>query len=176
MQRLFFAIPIEEQLAKDINNWRSQQLAEQIFTTSYKAVPSKNFHITLAFLGMADKQQLAALIDGARKIHLQSFPLQLEHTGHFVKPKVAYLGVREVPVNLAVLAEQLKQLAINTGLPQQDRPYRPHLTLFRKAKQALPNVICQFAFEVKRFALFVSESTEQGVCYRELASWSLEQQ
>lgn len=173
MRRLFFALPLSTEEKAIITKWRHDLLALGVFERALKPVPPENLHITLAFLGQIDEQTCELLCQQAANIQLPEFALKANHTGYFAKPKVAYLGMESVPEPLQMLADQLQEHAMQQAITMHHAQYTPHITLFRKAKTALANVVCDFEIMATRFALFESISSETGVIYRELHSWPL---
>jgi 2'-5' RNA ligase len=173
VRRLFFALPIDDSSKQAIANWRLLHFTEEQKRFGLKPVSRKNFHITLAFLGLVDEGQYHQLASSAGQIKVAAFSLCLDALGHFARPKVAYLSTTERPAALMLLASLLRKQALALDLRQDNLSYTPHLTLFRKARQPLNRQGCHFKLEFKRFALFESCSSDRGVQYHELASWPL---
>lgn len=96
-------------------------------------VPLEQLHLTLAFLGElsdADCRQVAARL---AEIRSPSFPLRFARHGCFPhprNPRVLWIGLQPEPL-LAVLAGQVRQAVLDSGIPQEDRPFTPHITLAR---------------------------------------------
>ena len=186
MSRLFFALDITDTDKQKLANWRNQQL-----NLPFKAVASDNFHITLAFLGAVTKEQQKILKDNAsqycQKI-TQKMKAQLKPTAEtiqsntlsfdlcelFKKPKVIFLGITNSPQWLNLLAEQLSSCARNIGLFQENRPYCPHISLYRKANRVpLKPLMQNITIEIKSFSLYESISTQSGACYKPIKTWVL---
>lgn len=171
--RLFFAIPLDPLTADRIHIW----LKQQNINRNIKAVNVHNYHITLCFLGEVDRQLLELWIQRAtelvKNIKPSQFNLKLNNAGIFEKPKVAWIAPDVCPDNLLILAQGLRNIAKASG-NMQFKKYRPHLTLFRSAKQ---NFVVKTEFEFKfcanEFILFESESTTSGVRYHPLKCWKL---
>ncbi|MEA2646898.1 MAG: 2,3-cyclic 3-phosphodiesterase, partial [Chloroflexota bacterium] len=99
--------------------------------------PAENLHLTLAFLGELDDAAVGAAGDavkGAAPALGDSWRLTWGAPGVFPdwgRPRVVWLGVdagvqRLVEVHGALAGELRAR-----GLPAEERPYRPHLTLGR---------------------------------------------
>ena len=76
---------------------------------------------------------------------------------------------------LLTLAAVLQQSAMTVGARRERRPYRPHLTLFRRCDTPPPAPTEPPAFELSwtGFNLYESLQGRQGVHYRAIAGWSL---
>ncbi len=167
-QRLFFAL------------WPRDDLRQQLATVVQdserwggRAVAAENLHITLVFLGSITQEQRAFLEQQAERITLPPFTLTLDHLGHWPKPQVLWLGVRNVPDPLRRLVEALNRAVAACGLRPDDRPYAPHLTLRRKVVKGPRNEsVAPLAWPVYDFALVQSNTLPRGVEYRVLRTWS----
>jgi 2'-5' RNA ligase len=164
--RLFFALPCPPALAEAIGSWRDQQCL------GGRPVVQANLHLTLAFLG----SQPAAQLDGLKQLggHLRAdaFMLrldQLQTIGH----GFACLIPNQVPPPLSQLVEQLHAGLSTHGFALDSRPFLPHMTLSREAQVQSTAKPPSFDWRVEHFGLFVSESTPNGVRYRELERWPL---
>jgi len=177
--RLFFAVDIFPNDKKIIANWRERKL-----NLPFKAVTMDNFHITLAFLGDVTMQQQAQLSNKADEITQQILPLYtsfveeekpivLNHLGLFQKPKVLYLGLKVCPNWLKKLAENLSEQAKLIGLYQEDRPYLPHLSIYRKANEITTDRQPNIPINIKSFSLYQSYPTDYGVSYCPIKTWKL---
>lgn len=167
MSRLFFALPLDE-LAPQLITWRDGR------PWPGQAVPQANLHLTLAFLGEADEQQCAHLLAMAERQHCPPLNITLDRSGWFGRARAAWVGPREWPNELTVLARALRRHGERIGLGNGEQGYTPHVTLSRKASEA-PAAIPAPAFllQATRFCLYQSVSTEQGVSYQPLACWPL---
>jgi len=100
-----------------------------------RPVPPVDYHLTLAFLGSASpgqREQLTSLTVGLRAPHCR---LELDRFGYFRSAGVFWLGPRLVPPLLSGFVAGLwRELAV-LGFVPDGRPFRPHVTLARKACQ-----------------------------------------
>ncbi len=173
MKRLFFALDISAHDKQLIANWRDQQLPRP-----YNAINPQNFHITLCFLGNVNQSQQNLLITTANEFKPQitlnnETELLLDHCGLFKKPKVLYLGLKNCPNWLALLADSLSAESKTLGLFQEDRPYLPHLSIYRKAMQVSVPFAIKLPFTVNSFSLYQSITSEHGVNYQAIKTWQL---
>ncbi|WP_300928517.1 RNA 2',3'-cyclic phosphodiesterase [Rheinheimera sp. 1928-s] len=138
---------------------------------------ANNLHLTLVFLGQQTftvQQQLwSQSLELLRQ--LPSFELCFDQLDQFSHAKVLYLGVSQPPAALMALQQKLQQLALpflNAPVPEL---FVPHVTLARKFQSAaafpIPvQPLCLLCTEV---ALYHSISTEQGVSYQSVETYTL---
>ncbi len=169
-RRLFFGVDARSQ---------SQALLElqQQLALAASPVVAENLHLTLLFLGAVDEERLSQLCQlGCQVASRQAgFSVVLDQLGGFPQAKVAWVGPSQAPRQLLDLEQALRTGVSALGLPLDERPYRPHLTLYRKARP-LPSSAepCRpIPLPVSEFHLYESCSTPGGVQYCKLASWKL---
>ena len=190
--RLFFAVDataLAPQLLALQQQWLTA-LADQKAKAPSRAVAvaPENLHMTLLFLGNLTQAQCDSLIlatTAARLgAQLSPFSVTLCRSGLFPSAKVAWLGPATTPAPLTQLEQQLRALVSELGLAVEPRPYRPHITLLRKASSpvnqdlatALAPPPAPLTLPVNEFALYESRSTPDGVRYLPLASWQIKNQ
>lgn len=90
------------------------------------------WHLTLAFLGEVDDRARTGLCERLARAAARHPPptLALAGGGHF-GGRVLWAGVDGDKAGLRRLAESVRAAARRCGLPVEQRPYRPHLTLAR---------------------------------------------
>ena len=98
--------------------------------------PSSRWHVTLLFLGNVPAPQLAPLVTGVAPAVADTPPMRLQvvGAGRFGSrrhPSVCWAGLAGDVAELMALADRLTVVARQLGLPVEDRPFRPHLTLGR---------------------------------------------
>lgn len=99
-----------------------------------RPVEQQNLHFTLLFLGEVSDSDIPAISQALSDIRFNSFPLRYSSIGAFPNPKEAriiWVGVDknggEQLTSLATLvASRLSVLGF-----RQDKPFSPHLTIFR---------------------------------------------
>jgi 2'-5' RNA ligase len=94
------------------------------------------WHLTLLFLGAVPPGLLPALTDAVGDAVAPTPPasLRLAGAGRFGsarRPQVLWAGLDGDVAVVAALAGRLSAAARGLGLPVEDRPFRPHLTLGR---------------------------------------------
>lgn len=167
-QRLFFALWPEMAQRREL-----QRCFSLLADCPGRAVAADNLHLTLAFPGSVDAATRDCLEQAASEIQLPPLSFNLDQFGYWKHPKVIWYGPTEVPETLMNLAEALAEVMRHCGLEPDERPYRPHVTLLRKA-QARPQVEApRMEWRAEGFALVLSESTPDGVHYSVLRQWPL---
>jgi 2'-5' RNA ligase len=127
--RVFVAVtlPAEVRLALD-DKLRSHKIPG-------KVAPPENWHLTLRFLGNIEEvtyERFVSLLDTADLGN--RFRLALGPLGAFPNPKratVLWLGVSQGGEAMSKLALTAEEAAQGAGLPTEERPFRPHLTVSR---------------------------------------------
>jgi 2'-5' RNA ligase len=92
----------------------------------------EQWHLTLAFLGEVDEGRLPELQRRLARVATRHAPLSLQFTGAArFGDRVLYTRVSGDREPLRRLAAAAAAAARRTGLPVEERPYRPHVTLAR---------------------------------------------
>ncbi|WP_137938403.1 RNA 2',3'-cyclic phosphodiesterase [Chitinivorax sp. B] len=132
-------------------------------------------HVTLAFLGDTPIERLNELISVFNMLqHASIFALQLDCYGIWRRSGIGWCAPQYIPPPLIELHQRINQGLTGLGLPTETRPFKPHITLLRKALHA-PNTEMTDAiiWQVDRFALMASELQADGPHYSSLAEWPL---
>jgi len=129
-------------------------------------VVPERLHLTVHFLGQVEESRLPELVAGLRLPPFEPFELRLGHAE--VWPRgLAVLCPDEIPAGLAWLHADLAEALRRLALPVEARPFRPHLTLARKAVDATaPAETIALRWRVSGYALVQSEHG-----YRTLAGY-----
>ncbi|KDM92693.1 RNA 2',3'-cyclic phosphodiesterase [Photobacterium galatheae] len=174
-QRMFFALPLNEPPAANQTPFQRLCQLKESFPGKGRTVPDANLHLTLAFLGQVTTQQRDQLLALVDPLEIPAFAILFNHLGYWKRSKVLWLGSEETPDALLMLTQQLSQCAQAVGLPQEDRTYRPHITLRRNVwhRPAQQEAQDTFHFHFQRFGLYISDPSRSGVNYRLAREWSL---
>ncbi len=137
-------------------------------------VPRENYHITLAFLGEVDDattRQAMSVLDEACA-SAASVRLTADGLGKFGRASDAtlWLGVAE-DVGLMALAASVREGLASRGIPFDPKPFKPHITLARRAHiphAPLPSVPFPEPALAARVTLFKSILDRQGAVYKPL--------
>ncbi|NQY19347.1 RNA 2',3'-cyclic phosphodiesterase [Alteromonas sp.] len=139
------------------------------------AVPAANFHITLSFLGEINHRQHEALVYELDQLVSEPFSLTLDATGLWNGPKILFAAPTNTPKALSELAKLSRKAARKAAIEVENREYKPHVTVVRKATSTLPLPLYSPSVDVhvSAFHLFESVTTPQGVTYPVRQSWPL---
>lgn len=143
--RVFAAVPVPYETQLAVDRWRSElrlPAGDSSDSSSgdgdrgrARPVPVGNFHLTLRFAGEVERtvlERLCAALDQAETP--APFNMRWGGLGAFPKPSratTAWLGVERGRDDLARLATAAEEAAQAAGLPPEERPFHPHLTLAR---------------------------------------------
>ena len=95
---------------------------------------SENLHITLAFLGEVSETRLGDVRSAMEKCHTAPFDVTIGSLGRFPGREGDTIILRaEGGEALRALQRELSRRLRERGFALEDRPYRPHLTLARRA-------------------------------------------
>jgi RNA 2',3'-cyclic 3'-phosphodiesterase len=103
------------------------------FAPDARWVTPESLHITLKFIGEQKPEQVEAIAAKLRQISRPSFEIRFANYGFFPTPKaprVFWIGI-QAGAELPQLAETVDRATAELGIPREDRPYSPHLTLAR---------------------------------------------
>lgn len=167
-QRLFFALQPSKAAIQKIS-----ELMRQTDETALKFYQPENLHQTLVFLGETQTSQLAALVQQVNALEMRRFVMQFTQLAYWPKPKIVCLTSSAISEELTQLVSTLETIATMLDFQIQKRPYRPHITLARKANQAVNWDLKPIIFEAKHFVLMASTPSENGVQYVALHRWAL---
>lgn len=130
--RLFLAVPFTEIATTELSRQLRRSFPSGI---PGREIPARNWHLTLRFLGDVP-MEVAARLRGelaggglGRPFHIAFGPL-----GAFPQParaRILWSGVTDGAAALTRLAEAVSGRLARVGIPAEDRPFSPHLTLSR---------------------------------------------
>jgi 2'-5' RNA ligase len=163
--RLFFAIEPPDPLR--------DALAALVLPPDVRRVPRDQLHLTLKFIADGDLDAVAAI--GRTALTGPRFSLELRGGGAFPSPsraRVLWAGLDDPSGRAVALAGALDQGLAAIGVPREDRPFAPHLTLGR-AKRPLPRgsiagllaLGSLGAWEVEEVVLFESRLGRDGAVH-----------
>jgi len=167
MKRLFFALWPDESTRQ-----RCVHVQDQLPSSGYKKVVPDNLHVTLVFLGNVDDSKVPELLTAAATVQMPVVDLVFDRLRYWKKPEVLCLTAQAPPEVLTLVAE-LTTLAQNLNIAVDDRSYHAHITLARKAKQAVNLPVQPIIWRAARFGLVESCSLPTGVEYRLRQMWPM---
>lgn len=150
--RLFIALWPDPGVREALREWRDGCA----WPKSASPARTEQLHVTLHFLGNFPRVRLPELVAGIG-VRFKPFELgfghpELWHSG------IAVLAPDAVPERLLALHGALGEALERLGLPLEARPYRPHVTLARRAGPVLsPIQGPPISWQVNSYALMESK-------------------
>lgn len=138
-----------------------------------RRVPAENYHVTVVFLGLCDQAAIAQAVAAAEQLRGGRVGLQFTRVAFWSGPRIEVLEPARVSRAARTLHDALVARLRDAGLDPGQRPWRPHLTLTRKAAEREPLPVAPQASWFHQLHLFESLSGEEGVRYQAIRSWSL---
>ena len=105
----------------------------QGFAPEARWVHPDSLHITLKFIGEQAAERVEIIGARLRRIESSAFEIRVGAYGFFPTvraPRVFWIGIQAGP-RLAELAETIDRATMELGIPREQWPYSPHLTLAR---------------------------------------------
>ncbi len=138
-----------------------------------RPVPRERLHLTVLFVGDGDPERVAAA--GARAAAaVAPARLDLDRIGFFARAGVVWVGTQAAPEPLVALHRELRQRLRRLGQAFDDKPLRPHVTLFRKAAPpAFRTPPVPLHWRIGELTLVASQRGAAGPDYRVLGRWPL---
>lgn len=170
MPRLFFALWPPPQAAKALHA-AGRALQK---TCGGKLTRRETVHLTLVFLGEVDDDKIPLLASLAAPAQVPAFRLRFDRYGWWKHNRIVWAMPTETPTSLAELVQSLEAGLRQEGFAFDQRPYVPHITLLRRARQRPEAVELPAAeWEVKEFVLVRSLQTDEGSVYEVVGRWPL---
>jgi RNA 2',3'-cyclic 3'-phosphodiesterase len=131
--RLFIALWPPAEVRDAIAAWQ----AAWAWPNQAALVRPENFHITLHFLGSVQQKRVADLKYVLHRISTRDFSL---HFGHYDvwQHGITVLRTDSSPTGLRALHARIGLALAEIGMPVEERAFRPHVTLARRATGATP--------------------------------------
>src|ERR1700694_1840532 len=128
--RIFIGIDLDPEVRARIERFLE---GVEGFAPEARWVRSESLHITLKFIGEQPPERVEAINERSRRVEGSAFEIRAGGYGFFPTakaPRVFWIGIHAGP-QLAELAESIDIATAELGIPREDRPYSPHLTLAR---------------------------------------------
>jgi len=178
MVRTFVAIPLPQPVKAAI---RRLQTGLKPSMPAIRWSAPDNLHLTLRFLGDQPEDSLEKLGDTVLSVGDSICCFSLTFSGIDAFPswhrgRILWIGL-EQPELVSQLHQKLSDGLLQIGIPEESRPFRPHLTIGR-CRQLMPlpqvpnGVLTRpiAEFRVERLVLYQSRLTPQGARHTELCS------
>lgn len=180
LSRLFVAVPLTTEAR--------HALADRVLAAAPgglpgRPVPPPNWHVTLRFLGDVEavgQDRILAALDQADLG--AGFTVAWGAPGAFPRPgraAVLWVGADRGADRLESLAAATEQAAVSAGFPDEDRPFRPHLTLSRiRPEEDVTSLLAAMpplgvVMPVDRIVLYRSHLGRGGASYQEIEEFPL---
>jgi 2'-5' RNA ligase len=179
--RLFVALQIPATVRENLAN-----LMKQLHPLAPQArwVRSENLHVTLKFIGEVSAEKLTSIRTALASVRSpRAVTIDFRGLGFFPNekhPRIFWAGMESSP-NLKTLAADIERATEKLGIPPEQRPFSPHLTLARFEPPRLPeklsasireNAALEFgSLAAKEFHLIESQLKPSGAEYTTLESF-----
>ena len=164
-RRLFFALwPTDRQ-----REYMRETIKSAVSSIEGTASERRNWHVTLVFVGTLDEQRIPDLQNAVADIQCAPFRIRFDRLSYLARPKIACLEATRVPEELLALVSDISGAILALGIPPEERQYRPHITIARKARAFAPERLAQpLELNCSGFELVESVSSPRGVQYHPL--------
>ena len=170
-RRLFFAIWPDDDLRGAIEHG----VRKPIRRSGGAAVPARNLHVTLVFLGGVDAAGFEAAKAAAGSVRRPAFDLVLDRLETWPRQPLLCLAPSETCGPLRDLAIALRDQLDSRGFEIERRPFRAHVTLARKVNRPKAREPIDLpAWAVREFVLVESVTGASGSEYTVVGRWPLE--
>ncbi len=132
-----------------------------------------SIHLTLAFIGDVSVQRLPEL--AVPPLHdLKPFTLTLDRCGCWPRNGIGWMAPSQIPDHLRRLVAAMEDWLRGAGFALEERSYRPHVTLVRKAQCVpLTEAIEPIIWRAEDFVLVRSVLDQDGSRYQAIGRWPL---
>ncbi len=183
--RAFLAVEIQEAVQERLADVIRQL---SLATSRVKWVDPRQIHATLKFFADLTPHNRSVVEAALGEIasSVPPLPLAVRGLGAFrsgAKIRVLWAGLDDSVGGLSAFQASLERVLHTRGIPREERPFRPHLTLGRfrepSAEPRLEDLLRKLeafdagAFEADGVALFRSTLTPAGPRYDVLRRWPL---
>jgi 2'-5' RNA ligase len=194
--RIFIALDIDDAIRQ-----RIQRFMEGVdgFAPDARWVRPESLHVTLKFIGEKPNEAVEEIKRALSGVRTGSIEITFRGYGFFPTAKAArvfWVGIESGP-QLPSLAKAVDEATFALGIPKEDHPFAPHLTLARgggrsgasrRHKDDTPNKNFQLLQEklaalptpefgtmaAHEFFLYQSQLSQGGSRYTKTASFALE--
>lgn len=125
--RLFVGIPLAAAVVDELTRFTARLRSKD---DGLRWSTPESWHITLQFLGNAERDQYECAIARLREIQLPAVPIDFDTMGFFDRAGIFFAGVKVSP-GLVSLERHVVAATTLCGFTPETRPYHPHITLAR---------------------------------------------
>jgi 2'-5' RNA ligase len=179
MPRLFVAIDLPDDIKVQIEELCAFGMP------GVKWVDSKQYHLSLGFIGEVDFDQQDSISTALAKIKNKAFDLSLGGMGLFPNtksPRVIWVGVKKSE-ELLKLQKKVEFQLSQIGISKEHKKFRPHITIGRVKSNKIKRIgdyIAHYdmfrtgSFDIQGFSLFQSKLTPSGAIYSKVSTYQLD--
>jgi 2'-5' RNA ligase len=136
-----------------------------------RPTPAEKVHLTLVYLGATPTARVGQARQAAGAFVASGFDLHFERLGYWPHNRIVWAGTKEAPEGLLALQGWLESALRAQGFELETRPYAPHITLVRRARQRMAGrEIAPVSWRAERFCLMRSAASR----YTVLEEWPLQ--
>jgi RNA 2',3'-cyclic 3'-phosphodiesterase len=166
MKRLFFALWPDEYTWQQCVN-----ISNALVSPQSQPIQPANIHVTLLFLGNIDSDKEERLKQALATIQVPKITLQFDSLSFWAKPRILCLTAKESSPEIETIVETLSRMARDLSIPIDDRQFKPHVTLVKKAKTQIPLEFKPIVWQAHYFCLVESCLFSNGIEYRIVEKW-----
>ena len=160
MIRAFIAIELDGAVKAELEKLQRRMRAEPISGVVRWVMPG-SIHLTLKFLGDMESERVPHVLAAMKTACNGITPFELAVRGagcfpNFQRPNVIWAGLIGQVQVASVLAQRIEDESARLGFDPEDRPFSPHLTLGRIAREVDPNERRQVGDMVRRIDVALS--------------------
>jgi 2'-5' RNA ligase len=146
-------------------------------------------HLTVVFMGDIQPEQISPMAESVKAVcsNHEPFRISLKPMGCFPNsrnPRVIWLGIGGDLERMSRFRDDLQQALSPFGIKQEERAFKPHLTLGRfkkpgKKQTELDQLLAKYgdlsspACTLDEFVMFRSDLKPGGAVYTRMLSWPL---
>lgn len=139
--------------------------------SSARRIPASRLHMTLVFLGALDAPRLEAVRAVAADTAWPGAVLKLDRIGYWKRSRIVWAGSRDGAIALTTFAETLRDRLRRLGFRIEERPFLPHVTLYRNAGRRPRWQQRVIEWRIDALCLVQSVRSSEGARYEILERW-----
>lgn len=162
-QRLFIAAFPPPALRRALHRLAREQHGE----LGGRCMPAANLHLTLTFLGDTPVKTVPVILELLETLPLPACTLSLDTLGAF-HGGIIWAGCKTVPPTLTDWIAELRAGLAQREIAFDDKAFRAHVTLLRKAQPAAATIKPALEWQIDRAWLYASRATGHGPAYEHI--------
>jgi len=102
-------------------------------TLAGRLTRAETIHLTLVFIGDLARERISELAERLDSLDAPAFQVDFDRADCWKHNRIAFVTASQPPEALHGLVMQLERALAELAIPFDRRPYKPHITLLRKA-------------------------------------------